>query len=277
MAELSPKRSDSPSPPLSSSFFSSELQLYCRIEIESKIIEKQLREHYARFGDVRFKINPDDEVLTAELYKDTKSSFPIVEVWWQEWAAELILPDAIHFYGPGSFAEVSASDGIHEFLYERKSLNPLALNSDQAKGAFKKLSTIDCQFYKNQISWEGLENFRLLIYRMLETSETDFLLQQFGESLERDGSIPHRLLHGLKRTMLHLYMIGAHTAEYSDNYFHNKEQGYFNAFFAKRGLGLPLGPESRIAALKQLFETTKDEFVSEALVAAKDFYRTQQS
>jgi len=121
----------------------------------------------------------------------------------------------------------------------------------------------------NLIDWWKYENFRLLIYRLLQLSEDEYLLKNY--CLLRDGHIANadRLNLGLVYTMLHIYMVGANIGWYSENYFHNLEQDAFDSFFDRRNHVLELSLSGRIGALNELYNVTENSFVSEALEAAK--------
>ena len=266
------KKSGDKLPP---SGFAKNHELYLITRIDTDLLVKEIQTHYDKFGDVRttfFEDNNGDTVLKVQLFKNKQAKLPVIELF-DSWADEVVAPDLAHFWGPGKITHFSFFYGVHEFLYERRSLEVLTFDEATAKLCFSHLAQVNSELRANseaeclRSSWCKYSQFNLLIYRLLKLGEAKFLLDYMKRTdLDEKAS----LNMGISRAMEYLYMVGAGGGDYADNIFHHRGQEIFEKMFLENGLELKLTDVQRIAALEAMIDNGGgNEFVEAALSALR--------
>ena len=123
---------------LPQSAFAKNHELYLITRIDTDLLVKEIQMHYEKFGDCRttfFEDNNGDTVLKVQLFKNKQSKLPVIDLF-HSWADKVVAPDLAHFWGPGKITHLSFLYGVHEFLYERRSLEVLTFDEATAKLCF---------------------------------------------------------------------------------------------------------------------------------------------
>jgi hypothetical protein len=245
-------------------------EIYLVTDVDTDIILKEIKAHYGGHGDVRTTRqddpnNPDDEVLMVQIYKDTQSVLPIIEILSREWANEIVAPHLSHLWGPGRIIYETALYGVrHQFLYERHAPNVLGFDKETAKRCFNHLVETNSQLLVDVkcTNWWHYLQFRLLIYVLLLHHEHEFLISHLSrKDLERS------LQNGLSHTMEHCLMAGLGTGDYAHNSYHHEALTAFDELFEARGLSLELSTSERLAVLRSMAQNGGHQYVSAAIKA----------
>ena len=266
-------------------------QLYLSTRIDSDLLIEAIQTHYGQFGDVRISFpEKHQEYLTVQLFKNKQAKLPVIEVFDESWADELVAPDLAHFWGVGKIVHISDESqlyGLHEFVYERK-LQVLTFNNTTAKECFTHLAKVNCELWGEVRSpkWCTYSQFSFLIYRLLSLGLSNFLLcflnlksTDFGlSSLSEPGIVKsqiERFKFAISRVMLHIYMVGAGAGNYADAEYLHRDQESFDHMLQEHGLDLKLTDVQRIAALEAMIEALIDnpqskEFVEAAVSALRN-------
>lgn len=255
--------------------------LYLSTRIDSDLLIEVIQKHYGQFGDVRISFpEKHQECLTVQLFKNKQAKLPVIEVFDESWADELVAPDLAHFWGVGKIVHISDESqlyGIHEFVYERK-LQVLTFNNTTAKECFTHLAKVNSELWGEDRSpkWWTYSQFSFLIYRLLKLGESNFLLcylksTDFGlRSLSHPSLVKsqiERFKFAISRVMEYLYMVGAGAVNYADY----DRQEIFDNMFKEHSLELKLTDVQRIAALEAMIDNGGgNEFVEAAVSALRN-------
>jgi hypothetical protein len=266
---------------LPQSGFAKNHELYLITRIDTDLLVKEIQTHYGQSCDVRISFPEKyQECLTVQLFKNKQAKLPVIEVFDEAWADELVAPDLAHFWGVGKIVHISDETqffGIHEFVYERK-LQVLTFNNTTAKECFTHLAKVNSELWGEDRGpkWWTYSQFSFLIYRLLKLGETKFLLDIFScsdfglSSLSYPRKVKSQIemfKFAVSRVMEYLYMVGAGAVNYAD---YDRQESFDN-MFKENGLELKLTDVQRIAALEAMIaQGGGNEFVEAAVSALRN-------